>query len=225
MKGKLIVFESGTDSSGKETQTRMLYDRLKNEGRKVHRVEFPDYKSKSSSLIKMYLKGEFGEEAEDVNPYATSTFFAVDRYASYQREWGKLYENGDIIIADRYTTSNMVHQGVKFKDIDKRDQFLNWLRDLEFNKYRLPVPDVVLFLDVPPAVSRELLKNRKVKSTAKDIHEENPEYLSNSYHNACMIAEKYNWLRINCVKNNKLKRAEEIHDEIYSELVLSDILK
>ena len=140
-KGKLIIIEAG-DGSGKATQTKKLYERLLAEGRKVHKVEFPDYEADGSMLVRMYLRGDFGGHAEDVNAYAASTFFAADRYASYRMKWQQYYEAGDIILADRYTTSNMVHQAVKLTDPEEREKFLAWLWDYEFNKLGLPVPEV-----------------------------------------------------------------------------------
>ena len=165
-KGKLIIIEAG-DGSGKATQTKRLYDHLVADGRRVHRVEFPDYASDSSALVRMYLAGKFGGHADDVNAYAASTFFAVDRYASYRTKWKAWYDAGDIILADRYTTSNMVHQAVKIEDEAQRDAFLAWLQDLEFAKIGLPVPDAVIFLDMDSAVAQRLIDARaKASGTA-----------------------------------------------------------
>ncbi len=216
MQGKLIVIESGTDASGKATQTETLFSRLKVEGIPVHKVEYPDYKSKSSALIKMYLNGEFGEQAETTNPYAVSTFFSVDRYASYKKEWQELYREGKIIIADRYTTSNMVHQGAKYDNVDRRQEYLQWLYDLEFNKFKLPVPDCVIFLKMPPEISNELMNKRRLKKkNNKDIHELDYDYQLKSYKTACWLAEKYNWKIVNCAEKGKLKSIEIIHQQIY----------
>ena len=158
-KGKLIIIEAG-DGSGKATQTKALYDHLCREGYRVHRIEFPDYAADSSMLVRMYLRGDFGGHAEDVNAYAASTFFAVDRYASYRMKWKKAYEAGAIILADRYTTSNMVHQAVKLTDKAEREAFLDWLWDFEFHKLGLPVPDKVVFLDMDPEVADRLIAAR-----------------------------------------------------------------
>lgn len=213
MKGKLIVIESGTDASGKATQSEKLYRRLKRQGYQVHKVEYPNYQSQSSALVRMYLQGEFGQNPGDVNSYVASTFFAVDRYASFHKEWKRLYEEGDIIIADRYTTSNMVHQASKIADLEERQEFLDWLWDLEFNKFTLPVPDIVIFLDMPPEQSHTLMKGRENKT--RDIHEKDRQYLLETYKNADWIAGKFNWHRINCLKNGDLKSIAEIHEEIY----------
>jgi len=216
-KGKLIVLEA-CDGSGKATQTKKLYDRLLLEHKNVLKVEYPDYNSNSSALIKMYLNGEFGDKPDDVNAYAASTFYAVDRYASFKKNWKDFYDKGGIILADRYTTSNMVHQAAKIHDEEEKNKFLTWLWELEFKLMGLPVPDAVIFLDVPPEYGKKLMLNRKNKFTGKDdkdIHEKNMNYLVDSYNNACKIADKYNWIRINCISNNNIKSIEQIHNDIY----------
>ena len=217
MKGKLIIIESGSDASGKATQTRKLYDRLVKDGYNVKKVEYPNYKSQSSALVKMYLNGDFGKNAGDVDAYIASTFFAADRYASFKTEWEEFYNNGGIIIADRYTTSNMVHQASKM-DENERDKFIDWLFNYEFNLYKLPEPDCVVFLDVPIDFSKKLMERRKNKFTGedkKDIHESDIDYLTKSYNNAVHIANKYNWNKINCIEDDNLRTIESIHEEIY----------
>jgi Thymidylate kinase len=219
MRGKLIVIESGSDGSGKATQSQKLFNRLYDENYKVRKIEFPNYKSNSSALVKMYLNGEFGSNPEDVNAYAASTFYAVDRFASYKTEWEEFYKAGDIIIADRYTTSNMVHQASKINDEKKRDEFLEWISDFEYNLYKLPKPDCVIFLDMPPQYSNKLIENRINKFTGnekKDIHEKNYEYLKRCYNNSLYIANRGNWNKIKCIEDNKIKTVDEIHDIIYS---------
>lgn len=218
MKGKLFVIESGVDASGKATQSEKLYKRLMDEGRKVKKITFPNYESQSSALVKMYLNGDFGQKADDVNPYTASTFYAVDRFASYTIEWKDFYQNGGIIIADRYTTSNMVHQASKFDCQEEKKAFLDWLWDLEFVKMKLPVPDEVIFLNMDPEISYQLMKNRSNKITGqrkKDIHERDFEYLQKTYENALWVAKHYHWFKINCMQKDKLKSIEEIHEEIY----------
>lgn len=217
-KGKLIIIESGSDGSGKATQTKLLFDRLLKDGYKIRNITFPNYKSESSSLVKMYLRGDFGNKPEEVNPYATSTFFAVDRYASFKTDWESFYNDGGIIISDRYTTSNMVHQASKM-DKRQRDEFLDWLYELEFSLYGLPVPDSVIFLDLPPALSQKLIKNRPNKITGeevKDIHENDIEYLKRSYQHSLYVVEKYNWIRIPCNNGNQIRSIEEIHRDVYN---------
>lgn len=217
MKGKLIIIEGG-DGSGKATQTKRLYNRLKDEDKNIRKIEFPDYESDSSALIKMYLKGDFGKKAEDVNSYVASTFYAVDRYASYKTKWKDFYESGGIVVADRYTTSNMVHQASKISDYKKWEEYLNWLCDFEFKMFELPEPDLVIFLDVDPEKSKDLMASRKNKFTGemkKDIHESDLNHLKDSHKNALKICEKYGWKRIECIDENGLKSIEEIHEQIY----------
>lgn len=220
MKGKLIIIEAG-DGSGKATQAEKLYNRLKTENKMVWKVSFPDYKSDSSALIKMYLNGDFGDSPDAVNPYAASAFYAVDRYASYKKEWGDFYRQGGIIIADRYTTSNMVHQAVKIHLQEERDAFLDWLWDLEFIKFGLPIPDDVIFLDMPPVYSRMLREERaKAAGQIPDIHERDEQYLRNCYVTYCSVAAKYHWHTVSCIRQDKVKTVEEIHEEIYQRIQL-----
>lgn len=211
--GTLIVIE-GTDGSGKATQSKLLYEQLKKEGYPVLKIDFPNYNSEASALVKMYLKGDFGLDAESVNPYAASTFYAVDRYASYKKDWEGFYENGGIIIADRYTTSNMIHQSVKFKDAKAKEDYLDWLYHLEFELYQLPTPNHVFFLDVPPTANQKLRENRNNKITGEkeqDIHEKNESYLSKVYDNSLEIAKKYNWDKILCTNDEDILSIEVIH--------------
>ncbi|MDF9407103.1 MAG: Thymidylate kinase [Pelotomaculum sp. PtaB.Bin013] len=223
MKGKLIALEAG-DGSGKGTQAEKLYKRLTAEGYHTKKVEFPNYGSGSSALIKMYLNGEFGSDPNEVNPYIASTFYTVDRYASYKKEWEEFYNKGGIIIADRYTTANMVHQAAKITNDIERENYINWLLHFEFTLFQLPAPDLVIFLDMPPEYSRVLINGRvnKLGEEEKDIHERNYEYIVKSYHNARKIAERHKWRRINCVAGGRLRDIEEIHKEIYQ--VVRDIV-
>lgn len=218
-KGKLIVVE-GSDASGKATQTEILYNNLLKEDYNVRKITFPDYNSSSSALVKMYLKGDFGNNPEDVSPYVASTFYAVDRFASFKKDWGNFYSDGGIIITDRYTTSNMVHQAAKIKGAGK-DSFLDWLWNLEFNVYKLPEADCVVFLDMPPEISQKLIHNRLNKFTGdveKDIHESNKEFLADSYINALYVANKYNWVKIDCAKDNEPKNINTIQKEILTKV-------
>lgn len=215
--GKIFVID-GTDGSGKQTQFDLLKSHLDKDKIEYKTVSFPNYDSPSSSLVKMYLSGEFGENAQDVSPYIASTFYAVDRYATFQKELKKYYEDGGIILADRYTTANMVHQAGKIKDEKEREKFLNWLYDLEFNLYGLPMPTKVFFLNMPTEKVEELIKNRENKFThnaKKDIHERDPKHLQDAYNAACSLVEKYNWNEIKCVKDNEIRTREDIHEEIY----------
>lgn len=215
--GKLIVIE-GTDSSGKETQTKKLYERIKENRENVIKISFPNYESPACEPVKMYLAGEFGDKAQEINPYPVSTMYAIDRYASYKKDWGKVYNSDGIIVTDRYTTSNMVHQASKLEDEEEKKSYLEWLCDLEYNKMELPKPDVVIFLNMPSEMAKKLMAERKNKITGekeKDIHEKDYEYLKKSYENACFIAKRERWVEIECVKDGKLKSIEEIGKEIY----------
>ncbi len=216
----LIVIE-GVDCSGKETQTENLYKRLLDSGEKVMRISFPDYDSESSSLVKMYLRGDFGKSAYDVNAYTASAFFALDRFASFKTKWGEFLKDG-VVIADRYTTSNMVHQASKMDDEEDKKAFIEWLCDFEYKKLNLPKPDMVIFLDMPPEISEELNRKRKNKITgedAKDIHESDLDYLKSSYENAHFVARHQSWRRVDCAPCGNLRTIEDISKEI------SDIVK
>lgn len=221
-KGKLIIIEAG-DGSGKATQTEALYAHLVRDGRRVHRISFPDYDSESSALVRMYLDGVFGAHADDVNPYAASTFFAVDRFASYRTTWKRWYDAGDIILADRYTTSNMVHQAVKIEDAQEREAFLDWLYDFEFRKMELPVPDAVVFLDMAPDVADRLLAARAVKTGEKeDIHERDKGYLARCHAAYLALAEKYGWARVRCSEGGAPRAVAAIHEDVW--LALAPVL-
>lgn len=218
--GKLFVID-GTDGSGKQTQFDKLQGRLKKDGIDFRVVSFPNYDSPSSGLVKMYLSGEFGENAKDVSPYIASTFYAGDRYATYITGYKDYYEKGGIILADRYTTANMVHQAGKIQDKEEREKFLNWLWDFEFNLYGLPIPTEVFFLNMPVEKSLELIKDRENKFThaeKKDIHERDKNHLIDAYNAACYVSKKYNWYEVKCVKENKIRTIEDIHEEIYNEI-------
>ena len=222
--GKLFVID-GTDGSGKQTQFEKLKENLTKRNIKYMTVSFPNYDSPSSSLVKMYLSGEFGEDAKQISPYIASTFYAVDRYATYKKDFEEYYKNGGIILADRYTTANMVHQAGKIKDKKERHKFLDWLFDLEFGIYQIPKPDLVFFLNMPPEKSFELMKNRENKFThesKKDIHERDKKHIIDSYNAACSLVDKYGWNEIKCVKNGNIRTVEEISKEIL-EKVLENI--
>lgn len=215
MKGKLFVIE-GVDGSGKATQTDLLYQALQNEGKTVRKISFPNYDSPSSSLIKMYLNGEFGTDPQAVNAYATSVFFAVDRFASFRTDWHSFYEDGGIIIADRYVTSNLVHQAGKIENTAEKERYIQWLSHLEYDIFGLPRPDCVIFLDMPPAYSLRLRQQRNTlkQGLTHDIHEEDQGYLYQAYENATAIAQHQAWHVINCVADYEIRTIEEIHQEI-----------
>lgn len=220
-KGKLFVIE-GVDGSGKATQTEKLYQYLQQEQYAVRKITFPDYASPSSSLVKMYLNGEFGSEPNSVNAFTTSLFFAVDRFASYRKNWQEPYLQGEIILADRYTTSNMIHQGSKIIDSEEKTTYLNWLTDLEYRLMELPEPDCVFFLDMPPQYSLQLRQSRNTlkQDLEQDIHEANQQYLLDAYYHALDIAKQQNWKIISCVQDGKIRSIEDIHQEITNHISL-----
>lgn len=220
--GRLIVIE-GLDGSGKSTQVELLPGSLKKNGYDSKSIAFPDYNDPSSTLVRMYLGGDFGDKPDDVNAYAASLFYAVDRYASFKRHWGEYYENGGIVIAGRYTTSNSYHQTSKLpKDCWK--SYIDWLYETEYGKIKIPKPDLVIFLDMPIDVSDKLMSDRYHGDESKrDIHEKDKEYL-NKCRDAALFAAKYSgWKIINCAQNGKVRSIEDIHNEIISDVL--EVLK
>ena len=185
MKGKLIVFE-GTDGSGKATQSCLLCDELTRRGISFRKLEFPRYKEESSALIRLYLGGAFGDKPGDVNAYAASVFYSVDRYASYKQDWGAYYEQGGLLIADRYTTSNAVHQTGKLPP-EQRDAFLDWLFHFEYDLLGLPEPTRVLYLE---------------------------DYLRRCRENAAYVVERCGWTRIDCAREGAPRLIDDIHNEV-----------
>ena len=216
MAGKLIVFE-GTDGSGKSTQFGELCRRLDGMGKEYQKLVFPQYDEPSSALIRMYLGGEFGNKPSDVNPYAASAFYAVDRYASLKKVWGAYYEEGGLILTDRYTTSNAVHQAVKCAPED-RPAFLRWLDDFEHDKMGLPRPDLVIYLDMPTQKAVELLRSREAATHTKaDIHELDTGYLADCRACALQAAQVLGWKKISCLDaEGALRPIRDIHEEIWS---------
>ena len=216
--GKLIVIE-GTDGSGKSTQSDLLAARLQREGKAFRRLRFPRYQEESSALIRMYLGGAFGEDPAAVNAYAASTFYAVDRYASYMQDWKADYEAGAVFLSDRYTTSNAVHQGSKLPE-DARHAYLRWLQELEYEKMGLPKPDLVICLDMPTELADRLMRKRESDTnTHADIHEKDHEYLARCRSAALDVAKTCGWTVVSCGKDGQLRSIEEIHEEIYDHVV------
>lgn len=212
--GKLIVIE-GTDGSGKSTQFRLLTQRLETEKHEFQKLVFPQYSEESSALIRMYLGGAFGSSPSDVNAYAASTFYAVDRYASYKKVWGKWYEDGGLVVSDRYTTSNAVHQASKEPD-EKQEAFLQWLYELEYDHMGLPRPDLTIYLDVPTDYTEMMLRSREQSTnTHADIHEADTAYLATCRRMGKKAAGFYGWTVIECVQDGKMRSIEDIHEEIY----------
>ena len=213
--GKLIVFE-GTDGSGKSTQFELLAKQLEAEQIGFQRLRFPQYEEPSSALIRMYLGGAFGDDPEAVNAYAASTFYAVDRYASYQRVWKDYYQGGGLVVSDRYTTSNAVHQGSKVPE-GERAEFFRWLYDLEYDRMGLPRPDLVVLLDMPVELSEQLMRKREQSTgTHADIHERDEDYLKKCRDVALHAAKYYGWRTVSCAKNGAIRGVEDIHEEVYA---------
>lgn len=212
--GKLIVLE-GIDGSGKSTQYRMLLERFQSENIPFTSTVFPRYKEESSALIRLYLGGAFGEKPSDVNACAAAAFYAVDRYAAYKQEWGQIYENGGLILADRYTTSNAVHQGCKVPEAEL-GAFFDWLYDFEYVRLELPRPDLVLYLDVDIETSLRRMRRREAATnTRADIHEKDAGYLEACLRTGRLAARHYGWRRIDWLRDGRERDAREKNDELY----------
>lgn len=203
-----IVIE-GNDGSGKATQSQLLLETMLEKGIDARKLSFPNYQSDSSALVKGYLAGRYGKR-DDISPYAAASFYAADRIASYMEDWKGDYEKGKLIIADRYTTSNAIYQCARLPRIRRR-RFLQWLYEYEYDLLRLPEPDMVIYLDVDPDISMQLIEQRGEK---KDIHEEDAEYMRQVHEASKFCARKGGWERINCCKDGKILPPEKIHEMI-----------
>lgn len=216
-KGKLIVIE-GLDGSGKATQSKILTKRLIDEGVNAKGVTFPDYNNQSSALVKMYLDGVLGDNPDDVNAYVASSFYAVDRIASYLQFWKNDYQNGSVIVADRYSTSNIIYQMSKLSQ-QEYDDYIDWVYDYEYKKLMIPRPDLVVYLDVAPEISQKLLSKRyNGQEDKKDLHEKNLNFILGCRKSAFYAADKLNWTVIDCVRDGEIKSIDEISQLIYSEV-------
>lgn len=214
MSGKLIVFE-GTDGSGKATQARLLCRHLEEEGTPFREINFPRYGKPSAAMVQEYLDGNLGRHPGDVNAFAASMFFSMDRYASYKQDWGDFYESGGLIVADRYTTSNAVHQASKLLK-SERKEYLDWLFDLEYGRLGLPEPDLVIYLDMPTEITERMMRQREeATGTHADIHEQDEVYLKNCRANAREIAKECGWSVINCARDGGPRTPEDIHQQVY----------
>ncbi len=221
MNGKLIVFE-GTDGSGKATQAKRLFQRLLQRGLPCRDIDFPRYGNPFAVPADHYLHGALGDHPGDVNAYASSVFFAVDRFASYKQDWGALYEYGGIIVANRYTTSNAVHQASKLPEAE-RQEYLDWLFDLEYHRLGLPAPDLVLYLDMPTAVSEKMLRRREeITGSSADIHEQDSDYLRRCRDAAREIVRQYGWTVVDCADGDVPRSPDDIHQEVAA--IAADVL-
>ena len=213
MRGKIYVID-GLDGSGKSTQAARVSDALSKETDRFRLISYPDYDDPSSTLVRMYLNGEFSGEPDEVNAYAASSFYAVDRYAGYMRHWKEDYENGALILATRYVSSNAIHQMAKLPR-SEWDGFLNWLSDYEYNKLLLPRPDKIIFLDMPREVADRLLGSRyQGDETKRDIHEKDREYLMRCQETAAYAARAEHWTAISCAAGGEPLSEEEITKKI-----------
>ena len=204
----------GLDGSGKSTQTALLEKYLSEKGIAYKKIKLPDYESKSSTLVNMYLGGEFGRDANDVNPYAAGAFYAVDRFASYKLKWKEDYDNNILILADRYATSNSIYQMEKLDKSDW-DAYLDWSADFEYNKIGIPKPDAVIYLDMPIEISQRLMSKRyEGDEEKKDVHEANVEFLKKCRNSALYAANKQGWHIVECSKNGKPLPIDKIHKNI-----------
>ena len=214
MSGKLIVLE-GTDGAGKNTQTRLMAQRLEREGVSFRKVDFPRYGSPFAAPVERYLQGDLGKKPGDISAYAASTLYAVDRYASYKEDWGRDYEAGTLILSNRYTTSNAVHQAPKLPEAE-RWAYLDWLFDLEYNRLALPEPDLVIYLDLPTEISAQMLRLRQEAThTQADIHEQDGDYLRACRESAQEIVERLGWRRVDCSRDGAIRTPEDIHNQLW----------
>ncbi|MGN0964926.1 MAG: dTMP kinase [Dysosmobacter sp.] len=217
MSGKLIVFE-GTDGSGKATQSELLCRRLKEEGHPFRKITFPRYGKPSAAMVEEYLHGNLGKHPGDVNAYAASLFYAMDRYASWKQDWGTFYEDGGLIVADRYTTSNAVHQASKLPE-GERKAYLDWLFDLEYRLLGLPAPDMVVYLDMPTELTEKMMRKREAASgTQADIHEQDEAYLRRCRENANEVARLCGWTVIRCGRDGAPRTIEDIQGEVWEQV-------
>ena len=213
-RGKLIVFE-GTDGSGKATQSQLLLERLRREGVDCRKLDFPRYGEPSCAAVELYLRGALGDKPGDVNAYAASTFYAVDRYCSYRQDWGGYYERGGVLIADRYTTSNAVHQASKLPE-EERKAFLDWLFGFEYGLLEPPEPTAVFYLDVPTELTERMMRSREAAShTNADIHEKDEAYLRACREAGGQLVADYGWRYVDCSRSGEMRSIEDIHEEIY----------
>lgn len=214
-KGKVIVIEGSVDGVGKSKQTELLYKKLINEGYNVTMHHFPTYDTYHGASVEKYLKGEYGNK-EDLSPYFVNSLYAVDRAVVWNTKLKELYENGNIILLDRYTTSSLIYQSAYIDNIDEKKKFIKYVEDFEYNKIGIKEPDAVIFLTAPFELATELRNKRKTNDgVSNDIHEKDTEFLRKVYESATFIADYLSWNKIDCSKDNQLRTIEDIHEEVY----------
>lgn len=211
--GKLIVIEGVSDGVGKTSQVKALYERLIKEGKDVVTHHFPSYGSAGASLVVEYLKGNLGKR-ESLSPYAISSFFAMDRFFIYHNKLKEVLDSNKIVLLDRYTTSNLIYQGSLFER-EKRDEFLDYITDYEYNKLGLKKPDLVIFLKLDKDFASTLRKNRDTEGIEGDINEKDNAFLNKVYDNSLYVADKYNFKVIECSKDRELRSIDDISKEVY----------
>ena len=224
---KMFVID-GTDGSGKKTQMKRIKERLIESGIKVASFPFPNYPRLSSGPVRMYLEGEISENPSDISKKAASTFYAVDRYITFQKDMKSIYEDDEtIILLDRYTSANLIHQGSKIiekygLDEERLNEFIDWVCNLEYNDLELPKPTKTFFMNMPIDVVTKLIENRPDEITGnqkKDIHERNLSHLENSLTSGLYAAKRLNWHVVDCMNGNILRSIEDINDEIFNEIM------
>ena len=214
-KGRLIVFEGASDGIGKSTQIKLLQERLELEGNVVVNHHFPTYRTYHGAPVEEYLSGNLGE-INDLSPYFINSLYAVDRACAWQSKLKPLYEEGKILLFDRYTTSSLMYQSAKIKDIEEKKAFLDYVSDFEYNKLGIQIPDVVIFLTAPFDMVTKM-RNGRVQNEGiqNDLHERDIQYMREVYDNAMFVANHLSWDIIECNNGDELRSREDIHDEIY----------
>ncbi len=214
--GKFIVID-GTDGSGKKTQTDLLYDYLKNNGYQVEKISFPSYGTPSAYFVESYLGGKYGSTANETGAKLTSLFYALDRYDK-KFIIKQMLSEGKVVIADRYVTANMGHQGSKTDNQAEMEEYFHWLYDLEYNICQIPKPDINVLLHVSSDINAQLITDR---GNTKDLHEKDPEHLKRAEMAYLTMAKLFpkEMTLIECVKDNQIMSREEIHELIKAKVM------
>ena len=215
IKGKLIVFEGASDGIGKSTQIKLLREKLESEGHIIVSHHFPTYGTYHGAPVEQYLAGNLGN-IEDSTPYFINSLYAVDRACAWKSKLKPLYEDGKVLLFDRYTTSSLMYQSAKIKDMDEKIAFLDYVSDFEYNKLGIQEPDVVIFLTAPFDMITEMRNGRiDNEGIQNDLHERDSNYLKEVYDNAMFVANHLSWNIVECNDGDRLRSREDIHEEIY----------